>query len=319
MMNEFFDKRVEKINRLLDFFYDSLGSENRRDLENEDVIELYINDDGKVWVDTLSNGRHFTGRYMDANASMRVIQSVADYTDKIVDKKSPFVSAELPVTGERFQGVIPPNVDIPVFNIRKKGIRIFSLDDYVEAGNLTTKQKEIIIEAVNNKKNILVVGGTSTGKTTFANAVIAEISKTGDRLIIMEDTREIQSSAEDTLRMTTSDYATILDLFKSSMRQRPDRLIVGEVRGEAALSMLTGWNSGHPGGLCTIHADSSEKALIQLEQYVQIISVSAQERLIGEAVDLIIVLKRIGNQRKIVEIATVDGWNNGKYNIKKID
>jgi P-type conjugative transfer ATPase trbB len=151
-MSEFFDKRKESENRLLDFFYDSLGEENTALLEDDDVIELYINDDKKVWIDTLSSGRHFTGRYMEATESMRVIQSVADYTDKIVDKTSPFVSAELPGTGARFQGVIPPIVDNPVFNIRKKGIRVFTLDDYVESGSLTTRQKDVIIESVNAKK-----------------------------------------------------------------------------------------------------------------------------------------------------------------------
>ena len=124
---------------------------------------------------------------MDASDSMRIIQSVADYTDKIVDKMNPIISAELPETGSRFQGVIPPIVENPVFNIRKKGIRVFTLDDYISSGSLTEKQKEVIIQAVNERKNILIVGGTSSGKTTFANAVINEIAKTGDRLIIMED------------------------------------------------------------------------------------------------------------------------------------
>ena len=316
-MSEFFDKRKESENRLLDYFYDSLGVENRADLEKDDVIELYINDDRKVWIDTLSSGRHFTGRFMEASDSMRVIQAVADYTDKIVDKTSPFVSSELPGTGSRFQGVIPPIVDNPVFNIRKKGIRVFTLDDYVKSGSLTVNQKEIIIEAVNARKNILIVGATSTGKTTFANAVIAEIAKTGDRLIIMEDTKEIQSVAEDTLRLLTSDFASMLDLFKSSMRQRPDRLIAGEVRGEEALSMLTGWNSGHP-GICTIHSYTAMGGLRQLEQYVQIKSVSAQEKLIASAVNLIIVIKKIGTERKITEIAKVNGWENGEYLLEKI-
>ncbi|EEO40305.1 MULTISPECIES: P-type conjugative transfer ATPase TrbB [Fusobacterium] len=316
-MSEFFDKRKESENRLLDYFYDSLGVENRADLEKDDVIELYINDDRKVWIDTLSSGRHFTGRFMEASDSMRVIQAVADYTDKIVDKTSPFVSSELPGTGSRFQGVIPPNVANPVFNIRKKGIKVFTLDDYVKSGSLTVNQKEIIIEAVNARKNILIVGATSTGKTTFANAVIAEIAKTGDRLIIMEDTKEIQSVAEDTLRLLTSDFASMLDLFKSSMRQRPDRLIAGEVRGEEALSMLTGWNSGHP-GICTIHSYTAMGGLRQLEQYVQIKSVSAQEKLIASAVNLIIVIKKIGTERKITEIAKVNGWENGEYLLEKI-
>ncbi|MEJ6472605.1 P-type conjugative transfer ATPase TrbB [Fusobacterium nucleatum] len=314
---EYLDKRKESINRLIEYFYDALGDENRKLLEEDDIIELYTNNDRKIWVDTLSKGRYFTGKYMEASESMRIIQSVADYTDKIVDKTCPFISAELPGTGSRFQGVIPPIVDNPVFNIRKKGIKVFTLDDYVKSGSLTVNQKEIIIEAVNARKNILIVGATSTGKTTFANAVIAEMAKTGDRLIIMEDTKEIQSLAEDTLRMVTSEFANMLTLFQSSMRQRPDRLIAGEVRGAEALNMLIGWNSGHP-GICTIHSYTAIGGLRQLEQYVQIKSVSAQEKLIASAVNLIIVIKKIGTERKITEIAKVNGWENGEYILEQI-
>lgn len=314
---EYLDKRKESINRLIEYFYDALGNENRKLLEEDDIIELYTNNDRKIWVDTLSKGRYFTGRYIDASDSMRVIQSVADYTDKIVDKMNPIISAELPETGSRFQGVIPPIVENPVFNIRKKGIRVFTLDDYINSGSLTEKQKEVIIQAVNERKNILIVGGTSSGKTTFANAVINEIAKTGDRLIIMEDTREIQSVAEDTLRMVTSEFANMLTLFQSSMRQRPDRLIAGEVRGAEALNMLIGWNSGHP-GICTIHSYTAIGGLRQLEQYVQIKSVSAQEKLIASAVNLIIVIKKIGTERKITEIAKVNGWENGEYILEQI-
>ena len=317
-MTEFFDKRKESENRLLDYFYDALGVENKELLDNDDVIELYLNDDKKIWADTLSKGRYFTGRYMNASDSMRVIQSVADHTNKIIDKQNPIISAELPGTGSRFQGVIPPVVENPVFNIRKKGIRVFTLDDYVNSGSLTEKQKDILIQSVKDRKNILIVGGTSSGKTTFANAVINEIAKTKDRLIIMEDTREIQSVAEDTLRMTTTEYANMLSLFQSSMRQRPDRLIAGEVRGEEALNMLIGWNSGHPGGLCTIHSDDALGGLRQLEQYVQIKSVSAQEVLIAGAVNLIVVLKKVNGVRKIVEIAKVLGWEDGKYLLEQI-
>ena len=139
---EYLDKRKESINRLIEYFYDALGDENRKLLEEDDIIELYTNNDRKIWVDTLSSGRYFTGRYIEASDSMRVIQSVADYTDKIVDKMNPIISAELPETGSRFQGVIPPIVENPVFNIRKKGIRVFTLDDYINSGSLTEKQKK---------------------------------------------------------------------------------------------------------------------------------------------------------------------------------
>lgn len=255
---------------------------------------------------------------MDYSQSMRVIMTVASHMGKIVDIENPIVSAELPGTGSRFQGIIPPNVENPSFNIRKKGIKVFTLDDYISSGSISEVQKEIILNAVNTRKNILIVGGTSSGKTTFANAVIAEIAKTKDRLIIMEDTREIQSSAEDTLRMKTSQYADLFKLFGSTMRQRPDRILVGEVRGAEALNLLIAWNSGHPGGLCTIHSDTAEGGLTQLEQYVQITSVSAQEKLIAKTVDLIIVLKKVGLERKVTEIATVNGWENGKYILERI-
>lgn len=299
--------------RLLEFLEDSLGYENMVLLEDDDVIELYVNDDTKIWIDRLSTGREWTGRYMEPMDSMRVIKTVASHMNKIIDEENTTLSAELPGSGSRFQGIIPPNVENPSFNIRKKGIKIFTLDDYIASGSLSVQQKEIILQGIQQRKNILIVGATSTGKTTFANAVIAEIAKTGDRLIILEDTREIQSVAEDTLRMKTSQYVSLLKLFESTMRQRPDRIIVGEIRGGEALSLLIAWNSGHPGGLCTIHSETAERGLSQLEQYVQIVSVSAQEKLIAQSVNLIIVLKRVGNERKVSEIAEVKGYEKGKY------
>ncbi|MDY2573189.1 MAG: P-type conjugative transfer ATPase TrbB [Fusobacterium necrophorum] len=316
------DGRTNKMkvseDRLLEFLEDSLGYENMELLEDDDVIELYVNDDTKIWIDTLSHGREWTGRYMEPMDSMRVIKTVASYTNKIIDIENTIVSAELPGSGSRFQGMIPPNVENPSFNIRKKGIKVFSLDDYILSGSLSVEQKEIILKGIQERKNILIVGATSTGKTTFANAVIAEIAKTKDRLIILEDTREIQSVAEDTLRMKTSQYVNLLKLFESTMRQRPDRIIVGEIRGGEALSLLIAWNSGHPGGLCTIHSETAEKGLSQLEQYVQIVSVSPQEKLIAQSVNLIIVLTRVGGQRKVSEIAEVKGYKDGKYILEYI-
>lgn len=317
-MSSYLERMKESDSRLLEYFENAMGIENMSLLNDDDVIELYLNDDQKVWVDRLSSGREWTGRYMKYSESMRVIMTVASHMGKIVDIENPIISAELPGTGSRFQGIIPPNVENPSFNIRKKGIKVFTLDDYILSGSITESQKEIILNAVSTRKNILIVGGTSSGKTTFANAVIAEIAKTKDRLIIMEDTREIQSSAEDTLRMKTSQYADLLKLFSSTMRQRPDRILVGEVRGAEALNLLIAWNSGHPGGLCTIHSDTAEGGLTQLEQYVQITSVSAQEKLIAKTVDLIIVLKKVGVERKVTEIAIVNGWENGKYILEKI-
>lgn len=312
-MDGILQKKRESEDRLLDFLEDSLGEENLELLNDDDVIELYLNDDKKIWVDRLSSGREWTGRYMETTDSMRIIKTVASHMDKIIDTQNTIISAELPGSGSRFQGVIPPNVENPTFNIRKKGIKVFTLDDYVESGSLTENQKKVILKSVKEKKNILIVGGTSSGKTTFANAVIAAISETKDRLLILEDTREIQSIAEDTLRMRTSETINLSKLFESAMRQRPDRIIVGEIRGAEALNLLVAWNSGHPGGLCTIHSDSAKQGLSQLEQYIQIVSVSAQEKLIAQTVNVIVVLKKINGERKIDEIAEVIGYKNGEY------
>lgn len=296
-------------------------------LQDKDVVEVMLNPDKKVWVDTLSKGMFFTGITVEPHNSERTIHSIATYVDKIADYKEPIVTAELPESGSRFEGLLPPIVNNPTFTIRKKGIKVFTLDDYVNNGNLNEKQKQIIIEKIKDRKNILVVGGTSTGKTTFTNAIINEISLLcqNERLVIMEDTEELQSNSENTCRMKTSAFVTMRDLLKSTMRLRPDRIIVGEIRDGAGLDLITAWNSGHPGGISTIHSESAIGGLRQLEQYIQRVSVSKQEELIGGTVNIIIVLERTVDaetgkvKRSIKGIYENLGFKNGEYQINKID
>lgn len=315
--------KKESEDRLINLLRYSLG-EIVPYLEDKDVIEVMLNPDGKLWIDTLSKGMLNTGLNIKAHDALRVIQTVATHVDKIVDIKNPIISAELPESGSRFEGIIPPIVINPTFTIRKKGLKIFTLDDYISRGTLTERQKEIILEGVKKKLNFLIVGGTSTGKTTFTNAIINEISKTDDRLVIIEDTQEIQSASPNTVFLRTSEFITIRDCLKSTMRLRPDRIIVGEIRDEAGLDLITAWNSGHSGGASTIHAGSIKGGLKQLERYIQRVSVNKQQDLIADTVNIVIVLKRIvenGNVvRKVNNIARIKGFDEKEgYIIEEIN
>lgn len=311
------DRRNIYSDRILAILKSSLGEKINSYFEDEDIIEIMLNDDKTVWVDSLTKGMYFTGIILENTEAMKIINTVATFMEAKVDKENPRMSTELPDTGFRFESVIPPNVDNPIFTIRKKSILIFTLDDYVRMGSLTEFQKGVIEKAINNYKNILIVGGTSTGKTTFANACIGAIPKK-DRLVILEDTKEIRSLCPNKISLKTSIYTSMEELFYSTMRLRPDRIVVGEIRGATSLDLLTAWNSGHGGGVSTIHSDSTEGALEQLEQYNQRKSVDKQQKLIGKAIDLVVVLKRVNGERKVVEIKEVLGFENGEYIIREV-
>ena len=290
-------------------------------LEDPDVIEVMLNPDKTLWIDTLSRGIYFSELIIEPEDALRVIQTVATHINKIVDQENPIISAELPESESRFEGLIPPVVKNPIFTIRKKGIKIFTLDDYVEKKTLTLNQKEIIVQSIKDKLNILIVGPVSSGKTTFANAVGDEIPE-DERVLVIEDTAEIQLRLKNVIFLKTTDYTSVNDLLKAALRLRPDRIIVGEVRDEAALTLLTAWNTGHP-GFCTIHSDNALGGLKQLELYILRATDNKQEELIAMTVNIIIVLKRIKNKegktiRQVESISRLEGFENNKYIITKI-
>ncbi|RNK99544.1 type II/IV secretion system family protein, partial [Xanthomonas vasicola pv. vasculorum] len=165
--------------------------------------------------------------------------------------------------GYRFHAILPPeSPDGPTFVIRKKSNLRLTLDDYVNNGQLTQRHRDIIVKAVHERDNIVIVGGTHTGKTTFANAVLYEMGRVTGRVITLEDTLELSVEADEVVRLRTvrnRDQITrsMTHLLRDTLRLTPDRLIVGEVRGPEVMDMLDAWNTGHPGGLCTIHANSA--------------------------------------------------------------
>jgi len=228
-------------------------------LDDPKVIEIMVNPDGRLWLDKLGFGRIDTGKSLTPDEGERAIRLVASHINQDVTAQAPIISAELPGNGERFEGVMPPVVTAPCFSIRKGAVVVFTLADYVKAETMTNKQADALKYAVTSRQNILIVGGTSSGKTTLANALLSEVSGSGDRILILEDTRELQCEAEDTVALRThGKNVTLADLVRSTLRLRPDRIIVGEVRGPEALDMLKAWNTGHPGGIATVHANSAK-------------------------------------------------------------
>jgi type IV secretion system protein VirB11 len=279
-------------------------------LEDPGIVEVMLNPDGRVWIDKLAGGVEDSGCRIAPADAERIVRLVAHHVGVEVHAGSPRVSAELPETGERFEGLVPPVVAAPCFAIRRPAVAIFTLDDYVRAGIMSGAAAETLCVAVRERKNILVAGGTSTGKTTLVNALLAEVAKTGDRVVLIEDTRELQCAAPNLVALRTKDGAASLsDLVRSSLRLRPDRIPIGEVRGAEALDLLKAWGTGHPGGVGTLHAGSAIGALRRLEQLIQEAVVTVPRPLIADTIDLIAVLAGRGSARRLAELARVEGLN----------
>lgn len=310
-------QKPEAIQRGARMLRTALGPAIARFLEDAGVIEVMLNPDGRLWIDRLSEGLADTGERLSPEDGERIVRLVAHHVGAEVHAGAPRVSAELPGTGERFEGLLPPIVTGPVFAIRKPAVSIFSLDDYVAAQIMTADQAALLREAVADRANIVVAGGTGTGKTTLINALLDEVAKGEDRVLIIEDTRELQCRAENKVPMRTKDgVVDLTDLARSSMRLRPDRIFIGEVRGPEALDLLKLWGTGHPGGMGTIHAGTALGALRRLEQLIQEAVVTVPKALIAETIDLVAVLSGRGSARRLAELARVEGLGpDGDYRL----
>jgi P-type conjugative transfer ATPase TrbB len=286
-------------------------------LEDPAVVEVMLNPDGHLWVDRLSAGLADTGLRLAAADGERIIRLVAHHVGAEVHAGAPRVSAELPITGERFEGLVPPVVPAPAFAIRKPAVAVFTLDDYARAGIMTPGEAAALCEAVAARRNILVAGGTSTGKTTLVNALLAEVARTDDRVVLIEDTRELQCAAPNLVALRAKDgVASLTDLVRSALRLRPDRIPIGEVRGPEALDLIKAWGTGHPGGIGTLHAGSAKGALHRLEQLIQEAVITVPRRLIADTIECVAVLGGRGDARRLVELVRVEGLGpDGDYRL----
>lgn len=300
--------------RLIRKLQEALGDDLCMALDDECVVEIMLNPDGRLFIERLGHGIAPAGKMTAATAEI-VIGSVAHALHSQADEDRPIISGELPIGGHRFEGLLPPVVSAPTFTIRRRASRLIPLIDYVTSNVMTKNQASVISNAISSRLNIVISGGTGSGKTTLANAVIAEIVETApeDRLLILEDTAEIQCAAENAVALHTSDTINMASLLKSTMRLRPDRIIVGEVRDGAALTLLKAWNTGHPGGVTTIHSNTAMSALRRLEQLTAEVSQQPMREVIGEAVDLVVSIERTPKGRRVRDVVHVERFAGTHY------
>ena len=291
----------------------SMGEELIRLMNDDAVFEVIANPDGKIWIDTFDRGRVDTGIVLEAGQIRQIIFDVAALSDSVISDTFPLLEAEIPDSRlfdrSRFQGELPDVVPAPDFNIRKHPKKVLSLDDYVKQGTMTTRQKAIIITAIQQKKNIIAAGGTKSGKTTLLNAILQEISKLPDRVIMIEDAPELRCTAKDHVSLRTMPNVTMDHLLRATLRKTPDRIVVGEVRGGEALSLLDAWSTGHRGGCSTVHSNSAMDTLIRLENMTSRVARNPQQFTISRAVDIIIYLKYEHLKRRIEEIISVESYD----------
>ena len=311
------DFKAEQSRRINEKLQRELGPVVVGLLNEPSVIEIMLNPDGTLWVERLGMGMVPFGVMPPANAEA-LIATIASTLRAEVTAENPILECELPLDGSRFEALIPPVVAAPVFTIRRKALKVFTLADYVDQRIMSVGQKDLICDAIERRENILVAGGTGTGKTTLANALIEHISRvTPDhRLVIIEDTAEIQCLAENAVMLRAADHVDMTRLLKATMRLRPDRICVGEVRGPEALALLKAWNTGHPGGVSTVHANDARAALIRLEQLIAEASQNPMARLIGEAIDWIVSIVKTAEGRRVREVLSVQGFDGAHYIFK---
>jgi len=312
--------------RLLQSLQHALGEVILAAMRDKSVVEIMVNPDGKIWVDRIGRGREWTGERIDAGSAERVLRTLATHASISVTADQPRVSATIPETGERFQGALPPLVSAPAFAIRKRPESIFRLsgepDAYVETGVMTEAQAAAIRQAVIDRQNIVVAGGTGSGKTTLLNAILAEEAFSEDRVVIIEDTHELQCSASDSVQFLTKQGANpvrMSDLVFDVLRLRPDRIIGGEVRdGATALNLLKAWNTGHPGGCTSIHANSAYEALSRFEDLIGEVTSQIPYRAIGQSINVVVFVERTPQGRRVQEVIQVKGHAGGKYVLESL-
>ncbi len=302
------DSRAVRAERLRQKLHRELGEAILAALADERVVEVMVNEDGAVWCDRLGEGMSRLAETMSADRAASLVGSVAALLERVANAEHPIVEGELPFFGFRFEGIVPPVAPRATVAIRKRARLIYTLVDYVESGQLSPFHADVLRKAIAERMNLVIAGGTGSGKTTFANALLHEKVAAGppnQRFLILEDTVELQCSAPNKVQLRTCEVADLARLVRATMRLRPDAIVVGEVRGREALDMLKAWNTGHPGGLTTVHANGARAALSRLDQLVQEAGVPSQPELLADAIDVIVFIQ----QRCVRELVRVRGYD----------
>lgn len=297
------------MNEVYDLFRQLLPLAFHELLKNQSISEIMTNADGEVFA--LADGRKLkTDIALDASTRLQLAWLAAKIAGTVTNEQQPLLSVELDdiyFTDRRyrFSACLPPVVERPVFALRKQVFSARTLKQYLDERVFSQKFYGYLKTAVRNRKNIVIAGGTGSGKTTLANALLAEIPA-GDRLVVIEDTRELSVASENVVYLKSCQSANTRDLVRQALRLTPDRIVVGEVRDGAALDLLQAWNTGHPGGIATVHANSAPAALTRLEQLVAMASAGQQRQLIADAVDVVVFITQTAGRRRVSEIIEVE-------------
>jgi len=298
--------------RLDELLRRQLGPRILAAIADPQITEIIVNEDGRVWFESYGKGMHQAGLALAASHVESLIGTVASSLGTVANTGNPIVEGELPIAGIRFEGLLPPVARKPSCVMRKPAQVLYTLDDYVRDRIVSEGQATALREAINARLNIVIAGGTGSGKTTLAGALInemVELSDPNERYVILEDTLEIQCRAQNLAQLHTAEGADLTRLVRTTMRLRPDRIIIGEVRGAEALALLKAWNTGHPGGVTTIHANSAKAALTRLSSLVQEAGVPPQPELIAETINLLAFIVRTAAGRRVRELARVEGYS----------
>ncbi len=315
----------ESNHRLYNKLYSDLGENIIDFLQDSDVHEIMLNPNGELWIDSKKSGQSNAGN-LSPMRSLSILNSVAGIHNLAISSHQPRLEANLPyfavMKGERFSGAIPPIVAAPCFTIRKRSEVVYSLEDYIEHQGFTQQQVTTLRDLIRNRKNILVCGGPGSGKTTLTNTLIDEAVKFSpqQRLLILEDLPELQCKARNCVAMLTSESVTMRNLLHAAMRMRPDRILIGEVRGAEALELLKAWNTGCPGGISTIHANGAAEAIQRLADLSMEAGLTKPPwSLLQYTLDAVIVIGRHGHQNGFLEeIVTIKGVAHEKFLLEKL-
>ncbi len=295
-------------------------------LKNINIGEIILNSDGKLWLIDHQSHTHFEGTVLSEQA-IGFVHALAQFEKQYLNDKTPYLDAILPFNGERINVRIPPMTKNVSFNIRKKSAHVYSLQDYVNKKIVTQEQANILMQAIIDRKNILVSGSPASGKTTLTNALLdtmARVMPEGHRVLLLEQIPELQCNAKNTESFLTSLHCDMNKLLWTAMRSSPDCLVVGEVRDGAALDLLKAWNTGCHGGVATIHANHARAAIQRLLDLSCEVSVTPPYTLIAEAIDIIIHIqanKKNNPTRQVTEIIAIDGFDRHtkNYLFKRLD
>ena len=291
-------------------------------LENPDTQDICVNSDGRVWIEETGKRLYDTEEDIAPENLAAALGTIAAMNGMELNESNSILECSLPLDGSRVEGTVPPTTpDGPSMAIRKHASAIFPLSRYVEEERVSEEAAEYLRGAIRDARNILVAGGTRSGKTTFVNALIKELLEIApqDRLLLIEDTMELQCATKNKERFVASDDVPMQKLLKTAMRYRPDRIIIGEVRGKEALDLLKSWNTGHPGGFATVHANDALAALIRLEHLVMEASAAPMPSLIAEAVNVVVYMMEFGRLgRRVTEIIEVTGYKEGEYRYERV-